>query len=177
MCACRGPLDSFIGRERELAEVRALVGRARLVTLTGPPGTGKTRLAIQVVDDMRPPGGTVFVTLASVSDPRQVLPAVAQALRLQEQPGREALEQLVDALSERDVLLVLDNFEHVIAAGTQVAALLGACSRLQVLVTSRELLHVSGEQAYALAPLGEADSIQLFAERARAVRAGFCAHY
>ena len=167
-------LTSFVGRSRELAELDGLLQQARLVTLTGPPGTGKSRLALQVADRWlhAAPDGVVFVGLTSVADADLVLPTVAQAVGVPEQPGRAVLEQLIDALSDRELLLLIDNFEHVIAAAPDVVALLAACPRLRVVATSRELLRVSGEHAYSVAPLDEPDAVQLFAERARAVRAG-----
>jgi predicted ATPase/DNA-binding XRE family transcriptional regulator len=165
-------LSSFIGRERELADLQELLRRARLVTLTGSPGAGKTRLALEIAYHTRPAFryGAVFVPLASVGDPDLVVPAIAQALRLPEKTGHPVLDQLIDALLERELLLVLDNFEHVIAAGPQVAALLATCPQLRVLATSRELVRISGEHAYSVAPLHERDAVQLFAERARAAR-------
>jgi predicted ATPase len=145
------------------------------VTLTGSPGTGKTRLALQIAGQTRLglPDHVVFVGLASVAEPRLVLSAVAQALGLQEQPGRAVFDQLVDGVSGRDLFLVLDNFEHVVGAAAELTALLTACPALRVLVTSRERLRVSGEQAYAVTPLDEPDAVRLFAERAHSARADF----
>ncbi len=169
------PLSSFVGRERELVDVEELLGRARLVTLTGPPGTGKTRLALQIAERIQPAfaHGVVFVALAAIGHPDLVLPTVAQTLRLPEETGRTALDLLVRALSARELLLVLDNFEHVVSASPQLSALLGACPRLRVLVTSRELLRITGEHAYAVAPLNDPEAVQLFADRARATRGDF----
>jgi predicted ATPase len=168
-------LTSFVGRGGELNELHALLQLKRLVTVTGPPGAGKTRLALQLASEGRPglPENVVFVGLAPVAEPNLVWPAVAQALGLQGRPRRNALDEVIHELSDREILLTLDNFEHVVAAGPELSALLGSCPRLRVLVTSRELLHMSGEDAYALSPLGQSDSVQLFVERARSVRADF----
>ena len=167
------PLTSFVGRDREIGEVQALMQHARIVTLTGPPGSGKTRLALQIADQTRLPflNRVVFVGLAPVTEPKNVLPAVAQALGLSEQPGRAVLDQIVDALSDREQLLVLDNFEHVIAAAPELALLMSTCPGLRVLVTSRERLRISGEHAYGVTPLDGSDAVQLFVERAQACRA------
>jgi predicted ATPase len=168
-------LTSFVGRGRELNELDALLQLTRLVTVTGPPGAGKTRLALQLAREARPrlPGNVVFVGLAPVAKPELVWPAVAQALGLQERPGSNALDEIIRVLSDREILLILDNFEHVVAAGPELTALLGGCPHLRVLVTSRELLRVSGEHAYAVSPLDESDGVQLFVERARSARADF----
>ena len=168
-------LTSFVGRGRELNELDALLQLTRLVTVTGPPGAGKTRLAVQLAREARPglPGNVVFVGLAPVAEPELVWPAVAQALGLQERPGRDALDEVIRALSDREILLILDNFEHVVAAGPRLAELLGGCPQVRVLVTSRELLRISGEHAYAVSPLDESDCVQLFVERARSARADF----
>ena len=151
------PLTNFVGRERELAAVRELALRpgVRLVTLTGAPGIGKTRLAQAVAADLLAsfPDGVWFVWLAPVADPDLVMPAVARALGVRDDGARPAQETLRDELRARRALLVLDNLEHVLAAGPQVVALLAACPRLKVLATSRAALRVSGEHGYAVPPL------------------------
>jgi predicted ATPase/class 3 adenylate cyclase len=160
------PATPFLGRGREVSELSALVGRddVRLVTLTGPGGTGKTRLALQsaaaVADDF--PGGVWWVPLAPLRDAALVGDAAAQALG--------ATGDLADHIGDTRLLLLLDNFEHVVAAAPDVARLLGRCPRLTVLVTSREPLRVEGEWEYAVDPLGESEAVALFAARARAAR-------
>src|SRR6516164_8267031 len=141
-------LTSFIGRDREKTEVKTLIGAARLVTLTGSGGAGKTRLALQVAADVveRYPDGVWVAELAPIADPTLVPKTVASALNVPEQPGREMIETLVDALRPKSLLLVLDNCEHLIAACAELAAvLLRACSRVRILATSREGLGVPGE--------------------------------
>jgi predicted ATPase/DNA-binding SARP family transcriptional activator len=174
---------SFVGRRRELAEVAGLLASRRLVTLTGPPGSGKTRLAIETatrsVEDY--PHGVVFVALAELQDPGLVAAAVAAALGVSA-PDRPILEALVDHLKPRRLLLVLDNFEHLLGAAPLVTQLLDAAPGLQALATSRAPLRLSGEQEYGLAglPLPKApalapqdptrfDALALFADRARAI--------
>jgi predicted ATPase len=159
------PATPFLGRERELAEVVELIARddVRLVTLTGPGGTGKTRLALQAAaeaaDDY--PDGVFWVPLAPLRDAGPVFDEAAQALG-----SGEPLETLV---GDRRLLLVLDNFEHVMEASRGVADLLAACPNLDVVVTSRELLQLHGEHAYFVPSLGQRDGVALFLARARAV--------
>ena len=183
------PLTSFVGREREVAAVSDLLRRdaVRLVTLTGPGGAGKTRLALRVGEELVPhyADGVVFVSLASVSDAAFVLPGVAQALGVRKARSPALIERLAAALGERQLLLVLDNFEHVVEAGPAVAELLGRCAGLKALMTSRTLLRVSGEQDYPVPPLpvpelgssperlAEAAAVRLFAERANAADPAF----
>jgi predicted ATPase/class 3 adenylate cyclase len=180
---------SFVGRDREMAEVADLLSKSRLVTLTGPGGTGKTRLAIEVASDQldRFPDGVFFADLSPIVDPALVPPVIAQALVVREDPGREMLDTFADHLRDRHVLLVLDNFEQVAISATLVARLLDAAPKLTVLVTSRIPLHLSGEHEYAVPPLALPDlehlpdretlmsceAVALLVERASAVRAGF----
>jgi predicted ATPase/class 3 adenylate cyclase len=182
-------LTSFVGRESDVATVEGLVGESRLLTLTGPGGTGKTRLAIRVASDLveRFDDGASFVPLAPVSDPALVLGAIAQVLGIQDAGDRPLADTVDDWLRDRNLLLVLDNFEHVLTASALVARLLASAGRLHVLATSREVLHLAGEREYPVDPLEvpdpaaevrterllEIDAVLLFVERARAVRPEF----
>ena len=145
-------LTTFIGREQELADAADLLAGARLLTLTGPGGTGKTRLALQLAATVGEgyPDGTFFVALEPVRDPALVVPRILSAIGLVESGSRSLMDTLVDWLEPRRVLLVLDNFEQVIDAAPIVADLLRAATTLCVIVTSRAPLHVSGEQEYAV---------------------------
>jgi len=158
------PLTPFIGRERELAEAVALLGRdaIRLVTLTGAGGSGKTRLALQVagVASDGYEDGVWWVPLAAVSDAADVMPAIAAALG-----GGSAAE----VIGNRRLLLLLDNFEQVVAAAPEVARLLETCTRLDVLVTSRERLRIRGEHAYPVPVLARTEARELFLARAWAI--------
>ncbi|MGH2549251.1 MAG: ATP-binding protein, partial [Thermomicrobiales bacterium] len=186
--ALPAPLTSLIGRSREETALFDLFDRdgVRLLTLTGPGGVGKTRLAIEIANAYAKttPDAIYFIPLAAVSDASLVPASVSAALGLL---GRSSLPLLVDALAERDVTLVIDNFEHVLPATPFLTALLEQCPRLRILVTSRVLLRVSGEHALAVRPLAVPDpdpessieelassnAVQLFAQRARAVRPEF----
>jgi predicted ATPase/class 3 adenylate cyclase len=182
-------LTSFIGREAEIAAVQALIDRARLVTLTGPGGAGKTRLALQVAAErlLRHGDGAFFVELAPVAEPDMVPSAIATALLLREATERPLVDTLTDALRDRDLLLVLDNFEHVQGAASLVSSLLAGAPKLRVLVSSRSRLNVRGEEEYAVPPLripdashlptlaelSQYEGVGLFVERARSARPDF----
>ena len=182
-------LTSFVGREAEITAVQALLDRARLVTLTGPGGAGKTRLALQVAAErlLRHGDGAFFVELAPISEADMVPSAIAAALLIREATERPLLDTITDALRDRDMLVVLDNFEHLQAAAPTVAGLLAAAPKLRVLVTSRARLNLRGEEecevpplripdAAHLPPLAELsqfEGVHLFVERARAVRSDF----
>lgn len=160
------PPASFIGRDREIAEVKHLLATSRLLTLTGVAGTGKTRLALRVAMDVLDdfPDGVYFVDLAPVNHPAVVIQTIAAVLEVFEHPGEPLAATLKRALVQRDMLLLLDNFEHVMAAAPLVSELLTASPGLKVMVTSRESLHLSGEHEYTVPPLSlppvEAPSIQ-----------------
>jgi predicted ATPase/class 3 adenylate cyclase len=178
---------SFVGRNREVAEVTSLLAQTRLLTLTGPGGTGKTRLALRVAADHldRFADGVFFADLSPIVDPALVSSVIAQALLVREETGRDILDTLADHLRDRQILLVLDNSEQVIEAGPAIARLLGAAPGLTVLATSRTPFHVSGEHEYQIPPLAVPDptadldvinrseATALFAERAAAIRRGF----
>ncbi len=180
---------SFVGREREIAEVKRLLETTRLLTLSGAPGTGKTRLAIHIVRDNtdRFQNGVFFVDLAPINDPRLVLSKIVQALDLKEAPGQSLINTLIHHLHTKQILLLLDNFEQVIEAAPLVGDLLAACPELKVLVTSREPLRVYGEQEYTVPPLtlpdpevieslpgmSQYEAVELFCQRARAVKSDF----
>ncbi len=149
------PLTSFIGRERELADIRHLLSAARLITLTGPGGVGKTSLALQVARELRDTfaSGAHFISLAAITDLTLVIPTLAQALGVAESPDRLLFDSLKDFLRDRQMLLVLDNFEQVISAASLLTELLAACAGLRLLVTSRETLRLQGEHEFSLRPL------------------------
>jgi predicted ATPase/class 3 adenylate cyclase len=158
------PATAFLGRERELQEVSALLvdERTRLLTLTGAGGSGKTRLAAQAAADASElyPDGVFWVGLAGLREPTLVTPTIAQVLG--------ATQELAEHIGSKRLLLVVDNFEHLVAAATELAKLLAACPNLRLLVTSREPLHLSGEREYVVLPLRESDAVSLFHERLRA---------
>lgn len=191
------PLSTLVGRDREAAEATALVRdpATRLVTLIGPGGVGKTRLALRVAAEVQADvaDGVVFVDLTSIRDAAHVMPALAQAVGVRRTDDRSALTALKHTLRMRQALLIFDNFEQVIDAAQQVSELLQACPRLTALVTSRTLLNLSGERTVTVPPLsvpvvdrrgahrGDGspeellgyDAIRLFVARSQAVRPTF----
>ncbi|HEY6407973.1 MAG TPA: AAA family ATPase, partial [Ktedonobacteraceae bacterium] len=182
---------SFIGREQEVATVCSLLRRddVRLLTLTGTAGVGKTRLSIQAATNLAAffPDGVYFVALASVGNAALVVPAIAQALDVGETGDQHLFERLKAALKEKQLLLLLDNFEQVLEAALVVADLLAACPKLKVLVTSRAVLHVRAEHECNVPPLALPDpkrlpdlealsryaAVALFVQRAQAIRSDF----
>src|SRR5215210_5755408 len=163
------PATPFLGREHELAEVCALLEDARLLTLTGPGGTGKTRLGLQAAAEAaeRYRDGIFWVPLAPLRDSELVLVTAGQVLG--------AKDGLAEHLADKSLLLLFDNFEHVVEAAPGLSALLASCPNVHLLVTSRELLRVPGEQAYPVPPLEPEDGAKLFVARARAARPSFVA--
>ena len=197
-------LTSFVGRSRELAELEVAFGAARLVTVVGPGGSGKTRLALEFAVRRRAVSSDLqFVDLTPITDPALVLVSIATVLGVREVAGEALQDTLARRIGDRKVVLVLDNLEQLPAAGSVIAALLAASPGLRVLATSRAPLHVRGEHEYPLAPLqlpgpaelaslddlAEVEAVKLFVERARAIDpafvltrenavavAGICAH-
>jgi len=157
------PSTPFLGRERELEEVSALLAREdlRLVTLTGPGGTGKTRLALQAAAAQaeRFPDGVWWVPLAPVRDPELVLQEAAQVLG--------SANGLAEHIADKRLLLIFDNFEQVAEAASELGSLRGRCPNLRLLVTSRELLRIAGEMEYAVPPLSEPEAVELFCARSQ----------
>jgi predicted ATPase/class 3 adenylate cyclase len=181
---------SFVGRDQELAEVEKLVRGARLLTITGVGGAGKTRLALQAAASMSAeyPDGTWFVELAAITDPDLVASAAAGALGVAEQPGRSIVDSLVEHLEDANALIIVDNCEHVIGAGARlVDAILTGTGEVSIIATSRELLGIGGEVAYGMRSmtmpsdvsgvsareLARYDAVRLFVERAAASRPEF----
>ena len=185
------PLTPLIGRKQELQAAHARLSRpeVRLLTLSGPPGVGKTRLAIAFASEMLEEfdHGICFVSLDPISDPDLVIPTIIGTLGLPESRDRSPFEHLEAYLREKHLLLLLDNFEHLLPAASQLAELLAACPQLKVLVTSRATLHVHGEYEFAVPPLTVPDlralpanetlsqlaAVELFVQSTEAVKAGF----
>ncbi|MGJ5895434.1 LuxR family transcriptional regulator [Streptomyces sp. V2] len=171
------PLTSFVGRRRDVADIRRLLRTARLVTLTGPGGVGKTRLALHLAGLSRTayPDGVWLVDLSPVRDPSTVPATALAALRLPDLGTRPALETLTHQLARHRALVVLDNCEHLQDASAALAtALLAACPGLGLLATGRRALAVPGEHVHALAPLpADGEAVDLLQDRAAAVRPGF----
>jgi predicted ATPase/class 3 adenylate cyclase len=182
-------LTSFVGREEEIAEVRRLLDGTRLLTLSGPGGSGKTRLALQVAAELLADfrDGAFFVDLSSVTDPAVVPSVVARAVGVPQVTGRPALEAVEQHLRDKQLLLVADNFEQVAEAAPMLEELLAAAPALKVMVTSRVVLSLRGEQEYLVPSLdmpdpghlpdvhalGRFEAVRLFCERALAVQPGF----
>ena len=185
------PASPLVGRERDLEEVVSLLARpeARLLTLTGIGGVGKTRLAVEAAREAAGlfPDGTAFVGLASLSDPSLVVSTISRSFGLSEAEGRAPREALIDHLGDKELLLVLDNLEHLLGAASEVAVLIEACPGLVVMATSRAPLRIRGERVYPVPPLAlpastrspsedevlASPSGRLFVERARAASPGF----
>ncbi len=176
-------LTSFVGREREIDELRGLLASSRLVTLTGAAGCGKTRLAVRVAGAVsrQYADGVYWIELARLADSRLVHQAIAKAVNVVEQPGRPLVDGMLDALHDKQLLLVVDNCEHVLTACSQLAETLLGQTAVSIVATSREPLGVAGEMRYPVSPMalpstthsandiGNFDAIQLFIERARAI--------
>jgi len=185
------PVHPLIGRQHELATIEGLLvdEHVRVVSVVGPGGTGKTRLALETARRLQPrfPAGVFFVPLASVMEARLVLPTIAKTLKVKETAERGLADVVADRLDRQTTLLVLDNFEQVLGAAHTVATLLNATAAVTVLVTTRAPLRISGEDEYHLAPLPlpplspplslpallENDAVRLFIQRARAIVADF----
>jgi predicted ATPase/class 3 adenylate cyclase len=167
-------LNSFLGRQTELATIRELVREARLVTITGPGGIGKSSLALEAAreeaDDF--PDGAWFVPLADVDDPAKVPAAIAHGIGLYDGPERSAEAALLPYIAERRLLVVLDNVEHLLEAADRISAIVRASPRSRFLATSRAPLHLVGEHELPISPLTD-DAVALFLDRARAVRPGW----
>lgn len=185
-----GTLNRFVGRARELQEVKQRLAQTRLLTLLGPGGTGKTRLALQAARDLLTDFAdrVYFVDLASSRDSDAVLAAIGRTIGVRESTDKPLLEELKGQIKQKKMLSLLDNFEQVTVAAPAMAELLRDCPELKMLVTSREALHVRGENVYPVPPLAlppaeakhlrveqlaESEAVQLFLERARAVKPDF----
>ena len=182
-------VSSFVGRENELSEVVDLLDRARLITITGTGGAGKTRFSLFVAEVVAPKfeGGVAFISLAGLRDAGRVVSTIAQTLEVRAMEGVSLEQRLVDALRNTKALLILDNFEHVLDARELVSTLLAECNDLSIVVTSRFSLRIRGEHEYPLPALSIArysaddslqnlkrcESVALFEQRARAIKPSF----
>src|ERR671936_1111699 len=182
-------VSTFIGRNKEIAEGLRLLRGTRLLTLTGPGGTGKTRLSLQVAAEAAEsfPDGTFWVPLAPISDPALVPSTIAHSLGVQVGGKEEPLERVKEHLRGKRMLLVMDNFEQILPAATDVSALLNTSEELRIMTSSRAPLRISGEQEYPVPPLdlpdpqrlpaldvlAQSDAVRIFVERAMAVKPDF----
>jgi predicted ATPase/class 3 adenylate cyclase len=182
-------LTTFIGREKEIRDGLKLLDRTRLLTLTGPGGTGKTRLSLQLAAEAAAgfPDGAFWVPLAPISDPELVPSTIAHSLGVQVSGNELPIDRVTEHLRDKKLLLVLDNFEQILTAATTVSALLESAPELKVVTSSRAPLRISGEQEFPIPPLelpdperlpsleilAQSDAVRLFIERARAVRPAF----
>ncbi len=154
-------LTSFVGREQELTDIKELINEHRLINLTGPAGTGKTRLALETLNQVKDnfTHGIFIVHLASLSDPGLIPSAILHELNIKKKPVQSSFENLLEHLKSREVLILLDNFEHLTAAAQDVNTLLRHCPDLTIMITSREKLHLSGEYSYSVSPLSIPDTV------------------
>ena len=182
-------LSSFVGRERELKQVLGILANTRLLTITGTGGAGKTRFSLLVASaiQLQFEHGVAFVPLATVRDSDLVLSTIAQSLRVREMEGASIRDRLIDYLRDKNGLLILDNFEQVLAAGEVIADILSECASLSILVTSRFSLRIQGEHEFPLPALSlatlapgqsieqikQCESVALFEQRARAIKPSF----
>ncbi|GHO60411.1 ATP-binding protein [Ktedonobacter robiniae] len=168
------PPTQLVGREQEMVRVTTVLrgDRARLLTLVGPAGVGKTHLALEIAHRLRCDykDGVLFVSLATTSDASLVPSLLVQALKLRESTGSSPSQQIIDLLAEKHLLLVLDNFEQVVDAAPDVAHFLQSCPHLRLLVTSRTPLRLRGEQELLISPLPVEAAVTLFLQRAQAIR-------
>lgn len=182
-------ITSFVGRSHELRQLKSLLTQTRLLTLTGPPGTGKTRLAVELASAVLAnyQDGVFFVSLAPLNHPRLVINSIAQVLDVKESPNESLLTALKNRLRDKSLLLILDNFEHLLGATPLISDLLTAAPGLTILITSREILRLYGEYEFSVPPLqlpdlkqvispdavGAFEAVDVFVQRARAVVPAF----
>lgn len=164
-----------VGRTAAVTEIHALLGRARLLTLSGPPGVGKTTLALMAAPGIRQRyrDGIAFISLAVIRDPQQLPAIILRTLDIPEQHDKTAEQTLFQACQNRQILLILDNFEHLLDAAHIVSSMLAKAPQMHMLITSRSALHVHGEYLFPVMPLAQADALALFQERASAVHHDF----
>lgn len=182
-------LTKLVGREKELGDIIKIIDETRLLTLTGPGGTGKTRLAFELMHRISHlfKNGMYFIQLAPVVHAQQVLPKIAQVLKLQQDPTKDPVDLIIESINSQEVLLLLDNFEHVLEASAHVSKLLLECPNLKIISTSRIVLNILGEQEfsvpqlslplsqqnYTLKELEEIHAVQLFLDRVKNVKPSF----